>query len=198
MVTARCKNINVGQNISTKNRAKPSKFRLPEIPLGADVGANAEVHVESGLLHQLDEVHQIIPTLEVVLRTGSQPPTTSRTADEGGKETDIFFTSVAASVTTCRREGSWPFQKTYVCTTSRPPSLAFCIRSGHICAPEETSRQATNQGSETHYSTTPTPAEGQLARISGERRRTPCSEGRKEGRMKTSKKAARTSGTLLG
>jgi hypothetical protein len=36
------------------------------------------VHVESGLLHQLDEVHQIIPPLEVVLRMG-QPTTTSAT-----------------------------------------------------------------------------------------------------------------------
>lgn len=89
MVTARCKNINVGQNISTKNRAEPSKFRLPEIPLGADVGANAEVHVESGLLHQLDEVHQIIPTLEVVLRTGSQPPHQEQQTKAGKKPT--FF-----------------------------------------------------------------------------------------------------------
>jgi len=51
------KNINAARNISHKTIAKPSKFPLPEIPLGADVGANAEVHVESGLLHQLDEVH---------------------------------------------------------------------------------------------------------------------------------------------
>jgi len=51
------KNINADRNISHKTIAKPSKFPLPEIPLGADVGANAEVHVESGLLHQLDEVH---------------------------------------------------------------------------------------------------------------------------------------------
>lgn len=72
------KTINVAQNISHGNIAKASKFPLPEIPLGADVGANAEVHVESGLLHQLDEVHQIIPPLEVVLRMG-QPTTTSAT-----------------------------------------------------------------------------------------------------------------------
>lgn len=57
-------------------------------------------------------------------------------------------TFLPASVTTCPGEGSWPFQKTYVCTTSRPPSLAFCIRSGHICAPEETSTQP--RDSKTH------------------------------------------------
>ena len=84
------KNINAARNISHKTIAKPSKFPLPEIPLGADVGANAEVHVESGLLHQLHEVHQIIPPLEVVLRMGRQPPNQEQRRKRG-KSTAFFY-----------------------------------------------------------------------------------------------------------
>jgi hypothetical protein len=40
---------------------------LPIVPLGADVGADPEVHVEAGVGGGLDEPHQVIPALEVVL-----------------------------------------------------------------------------------------------------------------------------------
>ena len=39
----------------------------PVVPLGADVGADPEVHVEPGVGGGLDEPHQVIPALEVVL-----------------------------------------------------------------------------------------------------------------------------------
>jgi len=86
------KDINAARNISHKtSKTKQTPVRpLPEIPLGADVGANAEVHVESGLLHQLDEVHQIIPPLEVVLRMGRQPPNQEQRRKRG-KSTAFFY-----------------------------------------------------------------------------------------------------------
>ena len=40
---------------------------VPKVPLGADVGADPEVHVEPGVGGGLDEPHQVIPALEVVL-----------------------------------------------------------------------------------------------------------------------------------
>lgn len=70
---------------------KARKFPLPEIPLGADVGANAEMHVESGLLHQLDEVHQIIPPLEVVLRVGSNQPPHIRSSSGSWERNQHFY-----------------------------------------------------------------------------------------------------------
>ena len=41
--------------------------RLPEVPLGADVGPDAEVHVEAGVGDGLDERGQVLAALEVVL-----------------------------------------------------------------------------------------------------------------------------------
>ena len=38
-----------------------------EIPLGADVGPDAEVHVEAGVGDGLDERGQVLAALEVVL-----------------------------------------------------------------------------------------------------------------------------------
>ena len=39
----------------------------PEVPLGADVGPDAEVHEEAGLLGELDEADEVVAVAEVVL-----------------------------------------------------------------------------------------------------------------------------------
>lgn len=47
---------------------------LPEVPLGADVWANAEINVEACLLHQLDEANQIVSPFEVILQPCEREP----------------------------------------------------------------------------------------------------------------------------
>lgn len=45
---------------------------VPKVPLGADIGADAEVDVEAGLLRQLHEPDQVVPVVEVVLHGSSK------------------------------------------------------------------------------------------------------------------------------
>jgi hypothetical protein len=41
---------------------------IPEVPLATDVGADAEMYKQAGLLDRLYEPDQIVPLFEIVLR----------------------------------------------------------------------------------------------------------------------------------
>jgi len=45
-----------------------SSLSLPEVPFGTNIRTNSEVHIETCLLHQLYEPHQIIVSPKVILQ----------------------------------------------------------------------------------------------------------------------------------
>jgi hypothetical protein len=55
------------KNSNGRLHAAASISNAPEVPLGADVGSDAEVDVEAGLLDELDEPDEVVAVAEVVL-----------------------------------------------------------------------------------------------------------------------------------
>ena len=84
---------------------------VPKVPLGADVGADAEVDVEAGLLRQLHEPDQVVPVAEVVLRGSSKNPS-AMNSQRRQQEMQSKRRRGEYSNNTWPFTGSWPFQKT--------------------------------------------------------------------------------------
>ena len=58
--------IQKSSNYRAKNKPWGGRT-VPEVPFGADVGADAEVGVEAGLLDELEEADEVVAVGEVVL-----------------------------------------------------------------------------------------------------------------------------------
>ena len=53
---------------------------IPEVPLATNVGTDAEMYKQPGLLDRLHEPDQIVPLFEIVLREAKKIPSESCTS----------------------------------------------------------------------------------------------------------------------
>lgn len=109
---------------------------IPIFPFCLYERANPEAYIEALSLNFFDEFHKIIPSCKVVLMKWyhiSFQPLIYGNIFHAFWQVPCTHIEMERRAFTWPLTGSWTFQNTYVCITSRPPSLALAMSVGHIC-----------------------------------------------------------------
>lgn len=101
----------------------------PKIPLSTHIRTNAKMKIKPLWANQLCELHKIISSFKIILEKEYQSLDDNLCNHMMKVKKTMLLQN---SFNTWPLSGSWPFQNTYVCITSAPPSLLLAIKPGHI------------------------------------------------------------------